>query len=82
MEIIGSSLPIDALFADMGSNVNSVKNASTSDETLLHMAVTTYEHLLVILGSREDALAALQVSEPFRSNWERTLEILREHSRG
>ena len=82
MEMIGSALPIDALFADLGGNVNSVKNSSTSDDTLRPMAATTYEHLLEILGSRDDALDAMQVSEPFRSNWERTLEILQEHLQG
>ena len=80
LEIIGASLPIDALFADMGSNVNSVKNSSTSDDSLLHLAVTTYQHLLEILGSSDDAQSAMKASEPFRSNWERTLQILQSNS--
>ena len=76
IETTGAALPLDALLADLGANPNSVVNSPTSDETLRDAALTTYEHLLNLLGSEDDALAAMQVTEPFRSNWERSRQFL------
>ena len=58
LEVAGSALPMDALFADMGGVPSAAGNASTSDDSLLYAAVTTFRYLT---GSGESAASALTV---------------------
>ncbi len=78
VEIAGSSLPMDALFADLGGEPDKVTGNATSDDALRH-AVNTTCKLLVDSGIRMDEVVEMmRVAEPFRSNWKRTEEILDE----
>ena len=76
IEIAGASLPLDALFADLGGDPQSLVNATTSLESLEYAALSTFDHLSLFLNSRQDVLDAMRVAEPFRSNWNKTAEIL------
>ena len=76
IEIAGASLPLDALFADIGGDPQSLVNATTSLESLEYAALSTFNHLNLFLHSRQDVLDAMKVAEPFRSNWEMTAKIL------
>lgn len=81
MDLAGAGLPMDSLFADFGTDPNAVSTGLTSDDTLSHAVVTTYEHL--VHGgdvTHEDALVVMRVAEPFRSAWERTEEIIEQFS--
>ena len=80
IEIAGASLPMDALFADLGGDMDSVANSITSDESLRYATLSTYTHLLRSARSRDDVLTIMRVAEPFRSNWERTVQILQGES--
>ena len=82
IEVAGSSLPMDALFADLGGDSASVVGDGTSEQALRYAAVTTFAHLSRTGKSVEDVLTMMRVAEPFRSNWERTEQILREDSNG
>ena len=83
LEIAGASLPVDSLYADFGNDPNSVNMSSTSDDALRHVAVTTYEHLIIVREfKRDDVIEMMRVTEPFRSNWERTKKILKEIETG
>ena len=76
IEVAGASLPMDALFADLGGDMDSVVNGAASVEALRYAAVTTFNHLLKTARSKDDVLTMMRVAEPFRSNWERTAAIL------
>lgn len=76
IEIAGSTLPMDALFADLGGEPDKVTGNATSDDTLGHAAITTYK-LLQDSGIKDDEIIEMmRLAEPFRSNWSRTEEIL------
>jgi hypothetical protein len=76
LEIAGSSLPMDALFADMGGNPDRVNASPASDEMLRHAILTTYRQLVETGVETGDAKLMMQAAEPFRSNWMRTEAIL------
>ena len=78
IEVAGASLPMDALFADLGGDGESVVGNATSEQALRFATLATFGHLRRTAGSIEDVLTMMRVAEPFRSNWERTEEIIRE----
>ncbi len=82
IEVAGASLPMDALFADLGGDTTSVVGDATSEPALRYAAVTTFAHLSRTVKSMEDVLTMMRVAEPFRSNWERTEQILSEERNG
>ena len=82
IEVAGASLPMDALFADLGGDSASVVGAGTSEQALRYAAVTTFAHLIRTVKSVEDVLSMMRVAEPFRSNWDRTEQILTEDRYG
>ena len=76
LEVAGSALPMDAIFADIGGTPDSNGNSSTSDDALHYAAVTTFSYLLESGQSAKNALEVMRSTDPFRSNWESTLAIL------
>ncbi len=76
IEVAGASLPMDALFADLGGDTGLVVGSATSEEALRYAALTTFDHLLKMAGTRDDVFTIMRVAEPFRSNWKRTCQIL------
>ena len=77
LELVGSSFPVEALYADFGNDPNSVNVHQTSAETLGFAVKSAYEHL-VLDGtlSADDLTNMLSLTEPFKSHWDRTKEIL------
>ena len=67
---------MDALFVDLGGGTDSVVGSATSEEALRYASLTTFTHLLETGRSRDDVLTMMSAAEPFRSNWERTTQIL------
>ena len=82
IEVAGASLPMDALFADLGGDVDSVVGSATSEQALRYAALATFGHLRRTARSIEDVLTMMRAAEPFRSNWERTEQIVAECSNG
>ena len=78
IEVVGASLPMDALFADLGGNTTSVIGSAASEQALRYAAATTFAHLSRTVKSIEGVLTMMRAAEPFRSNWEHTEQILRE----
>lgn len=70
LEVVGATLPIEALLVDIGRDADGIINNSVSGESLDQLARATFEHLERSLGTREGALATMKVAEPFRANWE------------
>jgi hypothetical protein len=75
LELIGSSIPMDALFADLGGQPDKVSGTALSDEALDHVVSTTIGKLLNSDVKAEDIIPMLKVTEPFRSNWDRAEEL-------
>jgi hypothetical protein len=75
MGLIGSSLPMDALFADLGGQPDKVTGGALSDEALDHVITTTVSKLLEGGVKSDDIILMLKVTEPFRSNWDSAEEM-------
>ena len=78
LEIAGATLPLDALLADLGGDMDSVVENAASEQALRYAAITTFAHLRRTANSTEDVLTMMRVAEPFRSHWKRTEQILKE----
>ena len=79
VELIGSSLPVEGLYADFGNEPNSVNVHQTSDETLKLAIQSVYEHLVLDGTVKIEALEnMLSITEPYRSQWGRTQELLKQ----
>jgi hypothetical protein len=76
LELAGSTIPMDSLFADLGGTPDRVTGNLTSDETLTHAVVTTVKQLRASGIVDEEIQEMLRYAEPFRSNWTRTEIIL------
>jgi len=76
LELVESTLPLDMLFADIGSSPDLVGGSTMTDETLRHAVTTTANRLHKADKSQADIEAMLQYAEPFKSNWNRTKELL------
>ena len=76
LDTAGASLPLDALFADLGGDDSSIVNTKISDETLRHAVLTTFSHLMKTMHDRERVLETMSAAEPFSSNWARTVQII------
>lgn len=75
-ELIGATLPMDALYADMGNNPDKVTGNEVTDDTLTHAVLTAYEQLRRSGVTRAEIIDMLHFAEPFQSNWQRTETVL------
>ena len=78
IEVVGASLPMDALHADLGGDTESVVRGMASEGALRYVVLTTFAHLLGNFGKRDRVFDAMRVADPFLSNWDRTVEIVEE----
>jgi hypothetical protein len=69
VEMLGASLPIDALFADTSGDPAHVTAAPISADALEHAVMTTAEHLRKLGLPEAEISGILQATEPFRSQW-------------
>ena len=76
IDVAGASLPMDAIFADLGGDNSDLLSTTMDEETLRFAALTTFTHLLRITNSRDGAIAMMNSAEPFRSDWNRTVHII------
>ncbi len=76
LEVAGSTLPMDALFADLGNSPGKVGGNAISDESLHQALQTTVKQLREYKVSFDEIKEMLQFAEPFHSNWDRTEVLL------
>jgi hypothetical protein len=76
VEMVGAAMPIDALFADVSGQPAEVAGNIMSEEALGGIVAATYRQLRRSSIGADDIAAMLQVTEPFRSNWELTAKRL------
>jgi hypothetical protein len=77
LALIGATLPMDALYGDMGNEPEKVSGNEVDDDTLGHAVRTAFRALRGMDLVRDDIVDRLQFAEPFRSNWQRTEQVLR-----
>ena len=77
LEIVGSALPIDAIFSDLGDTLYECRDTSTSDDALHYAAAIIFNYLMDNDYSLSDAMEIMRDTEPFRSSWGRTQDILK-----
>lgn len=75
LELTGSTLPMDALFADLGGAPERVSGNATTLETLEHTFAATIDHLQVAGLRLSEIEEMLRTAEPFCSNWDYTQEL-------
>ena len=76
LDFIGSSFPVDALYADMGGDPQEIY-PSVEDEPLKEWALTQFDFFLKMSSdNQETAVTMLKTIEPFRSHWDKTEQIL------
>ena len=76
IDVAGASLPMDAIFADLGGDDSVILGTEMDEETLRFAALATFTHLLNLTTSKDKVLDMMNSAEPFRSDWKRTVEII------
>lgn len=76
VQLVGSALPMDALFADLAGQPENVRGDTLTDEALSMYLAKTVKLLREGDLSPDDIRDVLRKTEPFRSNWQRTQEML------
>ena len=68
VELAGAGLPVDSLFADIGSQPERVGGCAMSTNAHQHAVAATFNHLIRSGLSTRDVMDMLRVTEPFRSS--------------
>lgn len=76
VEMAGATMPLDAVFADISGDPEKVGGNLMSDEAVAHAASATFRQLSIAGLSACDILEIMRVTEPFRSNWTRSEQIV------
>lgn len=69
LEMAATSIPIDALFADISASPEHVSGSAMADDTIAHIAKTTFEALRSTGIDPDDAMQMMRATDPFRENW-------------
>ena len=69
--LIVSTLPIDALFADIGEKPQDVTGQTLDGNSFDEIVISTYRALLKGGFPHDKATTMMQFAEPFKSNWPR-----------
>ena len=67
--LVSASLPVDAIFADVGSDPQSVAGMSLEDAALGELAKKTYATLVAAGSSSDEVLLMMSSAEPFKAKW-------------
>ena len=78
ISLVGASLPLDALHADMAGNPEQIAADVVDDATLTQAVQSTLVRLLERKFDLETISAMLRDVDPFRSSWETTQRIINE----
>jgi hypothetical protein len=70
LELAATSIPIDALFADISAYPGNVAGSWMAEDTLIHIVETTYASLLALGFTSENAMELMRVTDPFREKWD------------
>lgn len=82
LEIIGSTIPVDAIFADIGGSPEQVAGELLSPEAMEHAVVETFKNLSNTGLTKEAILEMLNSNDLFRANWKATQKIIDKYFQG
>lgn len=82
LDLLGSSVPMDAIFADLGGQPDKVTGTPLADDALEHVVNTTVAKLMETGVKTDDIMIMLKLTEPFRSNWDRAEELANKYILG
>jgi hypothetical protein len=82
LDMAATSIPIDALFADISASPEQVSGSEMADDTLAHVARTTFAALLASGIDPNDATQMMRVTDPFREKWDFVSEELNKMMEG
>lgn len=74
--LIVSTLPIDALFADIGEKPENVAGQTLDGDNFAEIVMSTYQALRKGGLSPDKAMSMMQSAEPFRSDWPHAEEMI------
>jgi Histidine kinase-, DNA gyrase B-, and HSP90-like ATPase len=78
ISLVGASLPLDALHADMAGSPELIVADSVDQEALVQAVESTLARLLDRKFDLETIISMLRDVDPFRSSWEATQRIIQE----
>lgn len=78
ISLVGASLPLDALHADMAGNPEQIAADAVDDATLTQAVQSTLARLMEKKFDLETITSMLKDVDPFRSSWESTQRIINE----
>lgn len=82
LEMVGASLPTDAIYADMGGHPERVAGEILSPEAMRLAVIETFRSLVATGLSKDHILEMLKSADLFRTNWEATREIIVDFEEG
>ena len=82
LEMAATSIPIDALFADISASPEQVSGSEMADDTLAHVARTTFASLRASGIEPDDATQMMRATDPFREKWDFVSEELNKMMQG
>jgi len=82
LEMVGASLPKDAILADMGGNPERVAEETLSPEAMRLAVIETFKSLVAMGLSKDHILEMLKSADFFRTNWAATKQIIHDYEEG
>lgn len=76
LDLTGSTVPVDALFADMGSNPHEVSGTELEDDTFVDLVMSIGARLRSGGSTYEDVKLMMSSAEPFKSRWQTVADVL------
>jgi hypothetical protein len=76
LDLVSSTIPVDAIYSDLGSNPEQLTGKTISDDVLRHTLITVLDKLSAAKLGGGTIREMLKHTEPFRSNWERAEPML------
>ncbi len=76
LDLVGSALPLDAVFSDMSSTPESVSSQELDGESFCEIVKKTWRRLMDSNLSVQEIQLMMSSAEPFRSRWKEVEEIL------
>ena len=82
LDLVGATIPIATLFADVSSTPEDVSTFTPEDDTFSGLVESAYLSLKGGGVSHQDIELMMSSSEPYQSNWEKTEQILKTIEKG
>ena len=76
LRLIETTIPVDSVFVDYSANPGAINQQVENPETFANLVESTYTSLEDQGICSSDILTMMEVVDPFRENWDETLQII------